>query len=203
MLSTPNSPWENVLWSGISPVPGLSSSKTLFPPAWISSMARVWVIPWVGSPLISTIWSPTWGKKSSRLVFGNLWHCELVFNLERKNNRGRCFCFPSHAKIHWALVTPFHAWQAGCDPRVWGFRGAQRLSAQEKIPEIKTTSSIYLQVMKQIQDVLECIFIIVHGVEGAHGSTTLHLSEVTLSRGGHNNFPTPTAELNTAQTGLM
>lgn len=79
--STPNSLQDNVLWSGINPVPGLSSSKTLFPPAWISSMARVWVIPWVGSPLISTIWSPTWGKKSSRLVFRNLWHCELLFNL--------------------------------------------------------------------------------------------------------------------------
>lgn len=77
------------------------------------------------------------------------------------------------------------------------------MSAQEKIPEMKTTSSIYLQVMKQIQDVLECIFILDHGVEGAHGSTTLHLSEVTLSRGGHNTLPTPTAELNITQTGLM
>lgn len=59
-----------------------------------------------------------------------------------------------------------------CDLRVWGFRGAQRSSAQEKIPEILTTSSIYLQVIRQIQDVLECIFILDHGGEGAHGSTT-------------------------------
>lgn len=166
-------------------------------------MARVWVIPWVGSPLISTIWSPTWGKKSSRLAFGNLWHYELVFNLERKNNRSRCFCFPSRAKIQWALVMPFHGWQTGCDPRVWGFRDAQRSPAQEKIPETLTTSSIYLQVMRQIQDVLECIFILDHGVEAAHGSMTSHLSGVTLSRGGHSTFPTPTAKLNTAQMGLI
>lgn len=47
-------------WSGIKPVPGLRRRRTLFPPAWMSSIARVCVMPCVGSPLISTIWSPTW-----------------------------------------------------------------------------------------------------------------------------------------------
>lgn len=47
------------LWSGTKPWPGRSSRWTLLPPAWISSIARVCVMPWVASPLISTIWSPT------------------------------------------------------------------------------------------------------------------------------------------------
>jgi len=49
------------LWSGTRPWPGRSSRWTLLPPAWISSIARVCVMPWVASPLISTIWSPTCG----------------------------------------------------------------------------------------------------------------------------------------------
>lgn len=50
---------QHLLPSCAKPAPGLSSSTTLFPPAWISSMARVWEIPRAGSPLISTISSPT------------------------------------------------------------------------------------------------------------------------------------------------
>lgn len=50
----------NSLWSGTKPWPGRRSRWTLLPPAWISSIARVCVMPCVASPLISTIWSPTW-----------------------------------------------------------------------------------------------------------------------------------------------
>lgn len=64
-------------------------------------------------------------------------------------------------------------------PQGLGVKNVQRLSAQAKILETLTTSSIYLQVMRQIQDVLECIFILDHGVEVVHGPMTSHLSEVT------------------------
>lgn len=58
------------LWSGTKPWPGRSSRWTLLPPAWISSIARVCVMPWVASPLISTIWSPTCDADvTSRQVF--------------------------------------------------------------------------------------------------------------------------------------
>lgn len=50
---------QHLLPSCAKPAPGRSSNTTLFPPAWISSMARVWEIPRAGSPLISTISSPT------------------------------------------------------------------------------------------------------------------------------------------------
>lgn len=84
-------------------------------------------------------------------------------------------------------------------PGPGGVRGAQRSSAQEKIPEILTTSSIYLQAMRQIQDAFECIFILDHGGEGARGATASHRSQVALSGGGRGTFPTPAAEPNATQ----
>lgn len=85
-----------LLPSWARPAPGLSSSTTLFPPAWISSMARVWEMPRAGSPLISTISSPTCQQSNAKTHaithhkhYFEIWCC--------------CCCACKHTVTYWSV----------------------------------------------------------------------------------------------------
>lgn len=104
------------LRSGTRPWPGRSSRWTLFPPAWISSIALVWVMPCVASPLISTIWSPTCEAETVKKLKGkqkqsqNNWewawrrHLVIVIQLLRLEQSRKTHVYPAVFQS-WSLLS--------------------------------------------------------------------------------------------------